>query len=129
MALIKCHECGGEVSTEADKCPKCGAAPKKGSGVLSGIGGGLVILLVLWYFFGGGFIQTSKKTVDDIYGQVSRDAVTQYKMVKRNGATPVEVCVQAGMVSTAFLQAKDELNYKRWADQERSDCAKAGMPK
>jgi hypothetical protein len=26
MALIKCHECGGQVSTEASACPKCGAA-------------------------------------------------------------------------------------------------------
>lgn len=25
MALIKCHECGNEVSTEAKACPKCGA--------------------------------------------------------------------------------------------------------
>lgn len=29
MALVKCHECGQEVSTEADKCPHCGAKPKK----------------------------------------------------------------------------------------------------
>ncbi|MBI1214154.1 MAG: zinc ribbon domain-containing protein [Alphaproteobacteria bacterium] len=25
MALIKCHDCGGEVSSTAEKCPKCGA--------------------------------------------------------------------------------------------------------
>jgi hypothetical protein len=25
MALTPCRECGGEVSTEADACPKCGA--------------------------------------------------------------------------------------------------------
>ncbi len=25
MALIKCHECGNDVSTEAASCPKCGA--------------------------------------------------------------------------------------------------------
>jgi len=28
MALIKCHECGNEVSTEARSCPRCGAPPK-----------------------------------------------------------------------------------------------------
>lgn len=27
MAIIKCHECGGDVSTEATACPKCGAKP------------------------------------------------------------------------------------------------------
>jgi len=29
MALIKCHECGNDVSSEAQACPKCGAAPQK----------------------------------------------------------------------------------------------------
>lgn len=28
MALIKCHECSGEVSTQAASCPKCGAKVK-----------------------------------------------------------------------------------------------------
>lgn len=27
MAIIKCKECGEEVSNRADKCPKCGAPP------------------------------------------------------------------------------------------------------
>jgi uncharacterized membrane protein YvbJ len=29
MALIKCHECGESVSTEAVACPNCGAPPKQ----------------------------------------------------------------------------------------------------
>lgn len=29
MALIKCRECGHDVSTEAAACPNCGAKPKK----------------------------------------------------------------------------------------------------
>jgi DNA-directed RNA polymerase subunit RPC12/RpoP len=29
MALLKCHECGNEVSSEAKTCPKCGAKVKK----------------------------------------------------------------------------------------------------
>jgi hypothetical protein len=33
MALIKCHECGQEVSTQAKACPTCGAQVKKPSGV------------------------------------------------------------------------------------------------
>ena len=27
MALIKCHECGNDVSTQAAACPRCGAPP------------------------------------------------------------------------------------------------------
>ncbi len=29
MALIKCKECGNEISTAAKVCPKCGAVPKR----------------------------------------------------------------------------------------------------
>lgn len=29
MALVNCRECGQTVSTEAKKCPHCGAAPTK----------------------------------------------------------------------------------------------------
>lgn len=29
MALVKCKECGGQVSTEAKACPSCGAKPPK----------------------------------------------------------------------------------------------------
>jgi DNA-directed RNA polymerase subunit RPC12/RpoP len=29
MALITCHECGNQVSTEAIVCPKCGAPGKR----------------------------------------------------------------------------------------------------
>ena len=40
MALVKCHECGKEVSTEAKKCPSCGAnvrKPKKDLGILGSL--------------------------------------------------------------------------------------------
>jgi hypothetical protein len=32
MALTKCKECEGEVSTKAETCPRCGAPVKRGSG-------------------------------------------------------------------------------------------------
>ena len=51
MALIKCKECGGEVSNKADACPKCGAKVPK-SGI---VGTGCLIVVVafaLFAFFG-----------------------------------------------------------------------------
>lgn len=47
MALVKCHECGNEVSTSAKSCPKCGAKVKKKTGVLTWILGiffGLIVI-------------------------------------------------------------------------------------
>ncbi len=34
MALVKCKECGHEISSEAEKCPNCGKKPAKLSGCL-----------------------------------------------------------------------------------------------
>lgn len=44
MAITKCKECGGELSTKADVCPKCGAKQKRPSGCLKVL---LITLLVL----------------------------------------------------------------------------------
>jgi len=47
MAMKKCKECGNEVSTKAESCPKCGAVLKKKTGCLGYIGAGILILFVL----------------------------------------------------------------------------------
>lgn len=51
MALVKCHECGNEVSTEAATCPKCGAKPrlKKESPLKTGLVVIVVIAVALMY--------------------------------------------------------------------------------
>lgn len=33
MTLMKCDECGGDVSSEAKACPKCGAKPRQSGGI------------------------------------------------------------------------------------------------
>lgn len=47
MALIKCHECGAQVSTEAKACPSCGAAPKVPQSKIVTFGGGFIAVVVL----------------------------------------------------------------------------------
>lgn len=48
MALKKCRECGNEVSTKAESCPKCGAVlKKKTSGCAGCLAAGLVGFIVL----------------------------------------------------------------------------------
>ncbi|KEO87814.1 hypothetical protein EH30_00090 [Erythrobacter sp. JL475] len=65
--------------------------------------------------------------MDDIYDQVSGDAVKQYEIAKRQG-DPIQICVQAGLVSAAYLQAQDEPNYQKWKAIQSADCATAGIP-
>ena len=47
MALKKCKECGNDVSTEADSCPKCGAVLKKKTGFFRFVGGAFLIFITL----------------------------------------------------------------------------------
>jgi len=47
MAPKKCKECGNEVSTKAESCPKCGAVLKKKTGCLGYIGAGLLIIIII----------------------------------------------------------------------------------
>ena len=46
MALTKCKECGNEISTKAEACPKCGAKRPKATSGFTWIMGGLVGLMV-----------------------------------------------------------------------------------
>ena len=49
MAMMKCKECGNEISTKAEACPKCGAKNTKSSGCATTIIGllGLMVFLSL----------------------------------------------------------------------------------
>lgn len=55
MALIKCKECGAEVSSKAETCPKCGArvaAKPMGCGTLMGVAFlGVIIILIFSSIF------------------------------------------------------------------------------
>lgn len=62
MALIKCHECGTDVSTDAKTCPKCGAKVKKSS---SGAGTMLIIGLVAAIFLAAMTGGTGSNTSSD----------------------------------------------------------------
>jgi hypothetical protein len=76
----------------------------------------LVMLIALgWYFFGGG-----------LENKVASDAEAEYRIAKRNG-TAMDACVHAGFVAAAYLQAKDETDYRQWKTIEASDCAAAGL--
>ena len=69
----------------------------------------------------------AKEDMQSIERQVAENAVKEYGIVNRNG-TAMDRCVHAGLVSAAWVQAKDESNYARWKAIETADCKAAGMP-
>lgn len=71
-----------------------------------------------------------KEAVDEITKQVNNKVITEelkkYKMVEKTG-TKIEICIQAQMVTQAYLQAGNEEKYKEWHDTQESDCYLAGL--
>jgi|ERR1700680_412314 len=110
--------------------------------------GGVLVLGGVWYFFGGGLekqtasnMQEIQKqsavTMQEIENKVAADAVEKYEIARRNylsetevsamRASAIDVCVQAGLVTAAYLQAKDEAHYQEWKRKESVDCERAGL--
>ncbi len=50
MAIIKCKECGSEISNKAESCPKCGAKVNRTHPVFKVIGGILLLLFAVSVF-------------------------------------------------------------------------------
>ncbi|MCC3344851.1 hypothetical protein [Psychrobacter sanguinis] len=61
-----------------------------------------------------------------IHAKVADDAVEQYDIAKKQG-DKVQICAQAGIVSAAYMQAKDEPKYNEWKAVEKADCKAAGI--
>lgn len=86
------------------------------------------------YFYGGDIVSQFNKDVarhadefeKSIEKKVVKDAADQLEIVIRNGS-PVDACVHAGILSAAFVQAKDETNYKAAKELEDFICRKAGL--
>jgi predicted Zn finger-like uncharacterized protein len=87
----------------------------------------LIALGAIWWLATGGFIQQTTTGVQLIYDKVAQDAVKQYEIAKRQG-DPMQICVQAGFVSAAYLQAQNEPDYRRWKRTQSDDCQRAGIP-
>ncbi len=94
---------------------------------IKGIIGLVVLVGLIWYFFGGGLDNQVKSDMQEIENQVAADAVEQYEIAKKNG-TAMDAYVAAEMVKAAYLQAKDEENYKKWKAIEKGEAKRAGVP-
>ncbi|HEY6877127.1 MAG TPA: hypothetical protein VI299_03870 [Polyangiales bacterium] len=100
---------------------------KQGTSVSSTLGTLVIMGAGAWYYFGGGMERHVEHESERIGDMVARDAVKQYEIAKRSGS-PMDACVNAGMMAAAYLQAQDEAGYQRAKAVEKADCEKAGLP-
>ncbi|GMV31883.1 MAG: hypothetical protein AMXMBFR59_40080 [Rhodanobacteraceae bacterium] len=129
MPMTSCKACSTALSCKATACPQCGH-PNKEANYLSGrqvLSGLIVGGAAIWWFASGGFDKRVEANLSKIEAHVATDAVSQYEIAKRQG-DPIQICVQAGFVSAAYLQAKDEAKYRAWKRTESEDCEHAGIP-
>lgn len=115
MALIKCHECGTEVSTEAKTCPKCGAKVKKPTSVALKVLLGFVAIVIVASMAGvGGPPSTSTTTAineptvkswayDESPDSMTGKPVTSAR-IESNNTHQLDFPYHGGTVGTVFLR-------------------------
>ncbi len=89
--------------------------------------GVVIIIFIIYFFVGGGEQKYVSEKMQETSNTVADDAVKQYEIAKRQG-DKTQIYVQAGMVCAAYLQAKDEQNYRKWKEIEKQAAKDAGMP-
>jgi hypothetical protein len=88
----------------------------------------IIVLVVLgWYFWGGGMDKQVKSDMQKVENSVALDAVSQYEIAERGG-DKMQMYAHASLCAAAFLQAKDEVNYKKWLEIEHKLAKEIGMP-
>lgn len=122
--IKKCPHCQTEVDLKATRCAHCQSDmrnwPRRHPVVTA-----FIAIVFVFIMFDSGSSSTS--SMNSLYSKVATDAVAQYEIAARQG-DKIQICVQAGLVSAAFLQAKDEANYQAWKATEKNACTRAGMP-
>lgn len=73
----------------------------------------------------GPMIDVQQQAITD---KVAADAVEQYNIAKSSGGSAIDLCVQAGFVAAAYLQAKNDTEYSRWKMQQDHDCDAGNVP-
>lgn len=121
-----CDTCGSEASSKEIQQNNESQKSKQGTKGCLSVVGGIIVFFVFMGFFLGGNDPITNHTMQSIENKVAEDAVTQYEIAKNQG-DKIQTCVQAGLVSASFLQAKDEENYNKWKAIEKQDCKAAGL--
>ncbi|MBU4271372.1 MAG: DUF4339 domain-containing protein [Planctomycetes bacterium] len=145
----KCPDCGNMVSKRALQCPTCGRSftSFQSFPVASQAGSrsvwfiiiplSVIVGLIYWGFQVIGVMeperpmerihQQAQEELRRIEREVAEDAVRQYDIAKRSGAA-MDAYIHAGLVAAAYIQAKDEVNYRKWKAIEYQEGIRAGVP-
>ena len=97
MAIIKCKECGTEVSDKAKVCPKCGAPVPKGTSLFT-----VIIGFILVMFFVG-IISSNMSSNDKTPEQIA---------ASQKSSENIQNAIQAGHFLKKSLRDPESLKYE-----------------
>lgn len=86
----------------------------------------IIVVVLLFKMLNGVTKNVAESNMTEIQNRVAADAENQYGIAKRQG-DKMQIYVQAGMVSAAYLQAGDETNYRKWKEIEKKDGKAVGI--
>src|SRR4051812_9131905 len=81
MALVKCSECGNEISTKAKTCPKCGAKVKR-MGILGGIFWAMLAFLIYSGITGNAITSSSPPPKTPVQEAADKENSVRYVAVR-----------------------------------------------
>lgn len=107
MALVKCRECGGDVSSKAETCPNCGVKVAKKNGLSSFIIA-LVVFVSIIYLFGE--VEDRDKARESALSDIKQQTI------QSQNSKPIESKSKANKQSDGetwvYLSTNDELTGK-----------------
>lgn len=131
MALIRCEECGKEISSSAEHCPHCGCRTKHGTSVVQNKAIAIKILLACVILFVGAFLLFNGWTVfsghSSYYWEYHSDEKLGLFFKMGFGAA----LILGGL--GAMVQAKNEVEEQQYSEQvthtpQRPDAPPAYIP-
>jgi hypothetical protein len=133
MALIKCEDCGTEVSDTAPACVKCGRLIQVIQ-VEEDSGGSSLKLLPLvvagvvgvlsWFYYEWEEEQIVEQIIigtNDAMGALAEEGVSKYNMARKAG-DEMGMCMGAMEAAMAYQQANMENEYLEWAKKQKRAC-------
>ena len=125
---MECPNCKKLLADNAKSCPECGYdfTEKKKKNPFLGCLGSIVGVFVVFSILGAIGLNSSEEFMKNVEQSVALDQEQQYQIAKNQG-DKMQICVQAGLVSAAYLQANDQENFNKWKAIETKDCRAAGL--
>lgn len=98
MALIACHECKQQISSEAKSCPQCGAKPKGGGGGAVGIVMVVIVGFITYSCAFSGSESAPKSAAETQADKELNTAIAAARVLKGRSKDPSSFAVESFLI-------------------------------